>query len=49
MSDVAFGAAHQPPAERLHPLFLLTGIGKSFKGAWGLLAGGAVLGSRNQW
>ena len=28
--------------ERLHPLYLLTGLGQSVRGAWGLLAGGAV-------
>lgn len=37
------------PPERLHPLYLLTGLGKSVKGAWGLLAGGAVLGAQGQW
>ena len=29
--------------ERLHPLYLLTGLGKVVKGAWGILAGGAYL------
>lgn len=29
--------------ERLHPLFLLTGLGKVIKGAWGIVAGGAYL------
>ena len=37
------------PPERLHPLYLLTGLGASFKGAWGLLAGGAVLASQERW
>jgi len=37
------------PPERLHPLYLLTGIGKSLKGAWGLLAAVAVLGSQDRW
>ena len=37
------------PPERLHPLYLLTGLGKSVKGAWGLLAGGAVLGAQGRW
>jgi len=37
------------PPERLHPLFLLTGLGQSVKGAWGLLAGGAVLGAQGRW
>ena len=29
--------------ERLHPLFLLTGLGKVIKGAWGIAFGGAYL------
>lgn len=37
------------PPERLHPLYLLTGLGQSLKGAWGLLAAAAVLGSQNRW
>jgi putative membrane protein len=37
------------PPERLHPLYLLTGIGKSLKGAWGLLAAAAILGSQDRW
>ena len=37
------------PPERLHPLYLLTGLGQSVKGAWGLLAGGAVLGAQGRW
>ena len=37
------------PPERMHPLYLLTGIGKSLKGAWGLLAAAAVLGSQDRW
>ena len=37
------------PPERLHPLYLLTGLGKSLKGAWGLLAAVAVLGSQERW
>lgn len=44
MSDAALG-----PAERLHPLYLVTGLGKSFKGAWGLAVGGAALGSQGRW
>jgi len=42
MSDAALAA---PPdrGERLHPLYLLTGLGKVVKGAWGVLAGGAYL------
>ncbi|MEA1072782.1 PH domain-containing protein [Sphingomonas sp. LY160] len=37
------------PPERLHPLFLLTGLGKAFKGAWGMIAGGAVLAAQGYW
>jgi putative membrane protein len=34
------------PPERLHPLYLLTGLGKSLKSAWGLFAGGAVFAAK---
>ncbi len=37
------------PSERLHPLFLVTGLGKSLRGAWGLIAVGAVLGAQGRW
>jgi len=37
------------PPERLHPLYLITGIAKSLRGAWGMLAAVAVLGSQNRW
>lgn len=37
------------PPERLHPLYLVTGLGRSLKGAWGLAAGAAVLGSQGRW
>jgi putative membrane protein len=37
------------PPERLHPLYLLTGLGQSVRGAWGLLAGGAVLAAQGRW
>ena len=42
---VALGETHDQlgPPERLHPLYLLTGLGQSLKSAWGLFAGGAVL------
>ena len=38
-------AAVAPPTrgERLHPLYLLTGMGKVIKGAWGIAVGGAYL------
>jgi putative membrane protein len=44
LNDDALG-----PPERLHPLYLVTGIGKSLRGAWGLLAAVAVLGSQERW
>ena len=37
------------PPERLHPLYLLTGLGESFRGAWGLIAGGAVFAAQGRW
>jgi putative membrane protein len=52
MSEAAaIPAAHDAlgPPERLHPLYLLTGLGQAMKGAWGLLAGGAVFASQNRW
>jgi len=36
------------PPERLHPLYLLTGLGQAAKGAWGLLAGGAVVAAQGK-
>ena len=52
MSDAATLPGSQDllgPPERLHPLYLLTGLGQSVRGAWGLLAGGAVLASQGRW
>ena len=52
MSQVAALSPSQDqlgPPERLHPLYLLTGLGQSVRGAWGLLAGGAVLASQGRW
>jgi len=37
------------PPERLHPLYLLTGLSGAAKGAWGLLAGGVVFASQDRW
>lgn len=37
------------PPERLHPLYLITGLGKAFRGAWGLAVGGVALGSQGRW
>ncbi len=42
-------SAAEAPAERLHPLYLVTGLGKAVKGAWGIVAGMAVLGSQGRW
>ena len=41
MTDAALAVPSR--GERLHPLYLLTGLGKVVKGAWGVLAGGAYL------
>lgn len=49
MSEATADLPLQPPAERLHPLYLVTGLGKVLRGAWGILVGGAVLASRDQW
>jgi putative membrane protein len=37
------------PPERLHPLYLVTGLGRAVRGAWGLIAGGAVLAAQGRW
>ena len=37
------------PPERLHPLYLLTGLGQAFRGAWGVIAGGAYLATQGRW
>ena len=37
------------PPERLHPLYLVTGLGQSVRGAWGLMAGGAILAAQGRW
>ncbi len=52
MSQAAVLPASQEqlgPPERLHPLYLLTGLGQSVRGAWGLMAGGAVLAAQGRW
>ncbi len=52
MNEAATLPADNPalgPPERLHPLFLLTGLGKSLRAAWGLVAGGAVLAAQGRW
>ena len=37
------------PAERLHPLFVLTGLGGVARGVWGMLAAGAFLAAQGRW
>jgi putative membrane protein len=37
------------PPERLHPLYLLTGLGQTLKGIWGLVAGGAYFAAQGKW
>ena len=52
MSDtIAIGAAGDElgPPERLHPLYLLTGLGQAVRGAWGMLALGALFASQGRW
>ncbi|MFL6854683.1 MAG: PH domain-containing protein [Sphingomicrobium sp.] len=52
MSEAATISAHEEllgPPERLHPLYLVTGLGQAVRGAWGLLAGGAVLAAQGRW
>ncbi|MGH6658656.1 MAG: PH domain-containing protein [Sphingomicrobium sp.] len=50
MNSVPAGDRHTlGPAERLHPLFLLTGLGGTVRGAWGMLAIGALFASQGRW
>jgi putative membrane protein len=52
MSEAAALPANEDllgPPERLHPLYLVTGLGQAVRGAWGLLAGGAVLAAQGRW
>ena len=37
------------PPERLHPLYLLTGLGQTLKGAWGMAAGSAYFATQGRW
>lgn len=37
------------PPERLHPLYLLTGLGQAVRGAWGILVAGAYFAARGDW
>jgi len=52
MSDAVIsvtGHEQLGPPERLHPLYLLTGLGQTIKGAWGLFAGGAYFATQGRW
>jgi len=52
MSDaatLAVGRDMLGPPERLHPLYLLTGLGQSLKGAWGMLVPAAYFASQDSW
>ena len=52
MSDAAaisIGHDLLGPPERLHPLYLLTGLGQALRGAWGMLAAGAYFASQGSW
>lgn len=52
MSDAAALAGGQDllgPPERLHPLYLLTGLGQALRGAWGMLAAGAYFATQGSW
>lgn len=52
MSNAAALAPDQQllgPAERLHPLYLVTGLGQALRSAWGLIAGGAYFAARGNW
>ncbi|HZB70193.1 MAG TPA: PH domain-containing protein, partial [Sphingomicrobium sp.] len=37
------------PPERLHPLYLLTGLGQAVRGAWSMLAAGAYFAAKGSW
>jgi putative membrane protein len=37
------------PPERLHPMYLLTGLGQALRGAWGMLAAGAYFAAQGSW
>jgi putative membrane protein len=47
----ALGAGREllGPPERLHPLYLLTGLGQALRGAWGMLAAGAYFAAQGSW
>lgn len=50
MNDAAtLSADALGPPERLHPLYLVIGLGKSLRNAWGMVAAVAVFASQRQW
>ena len=49
MTARSMAGAALGPAERLHPLFLLTGLGGVAKGIWGMLAAGAWFAAQGRW
>jgi putative membrane protein len=48
---IALGGVQEQlgPPERLHPLYLLTGLGQTVRGAWGVFAGGAYFATQGRW
>lgn len=49
MTADTIGTASLGPAERLHPLFLVTGLGGVAKGIWGMLAASAWFATQGRW
>ena len=49
MSGEAVGTTSLGPRERLHPLFLLTGLGGVAKGIWGMFAASAWFAAQGRW
>ena len=49
MSADTLERASLGPAERLHPLFLVTGLGGVAKGIWGMLAASAWFAAQGRW
>jgi putative membrane protein len=49
MTAQAVDRAPLGPPERLHPLFLLTGLGGVAKGIWGMLAASAYFAAQGRW
>ena len=42
-------AAALGPPERLHPMYLLTGLGATVRGAWGMVALLAWMATQGRW